>query len=104
MIKRKMDISFYYLRGELPLERATSREKGQPLCMEQFYRLLGVCRIPEVGKDRLELPMVKNDPEEYEELVVVACRNHVSTWPTAYDRIIVRQTTFYGTKTRADAY
>ncbi|CAH0398978.1 unnamed protein product [Chilo suppressalis] len=34
-------------RGELPLERATSREKGQPLCMEQFYRLLGVCRVPE---------------------------------------------------------
>ncbi|XP_068621697.1 choline O-acetyltransferase [Battus philenor] len=63
-------------RGELPLERATSREKGQPLCMEQFYRLLGVCRIPEVGKDRLELPKPPQDPEEDEELVIVACRNH----------------------------
>lgn len=68
----------YYFRGELPLERATSREKGQPLCMEQFYRLLGVCRIPEVGKDRLELPAVKSGTEEQEELVVVACRNYVS--------------------------
>lgn len=67
---------FIITRGELPLERATSREKGQPLCMEQFYRLLGVCRIPEVGKDRIELPK-KNDGEG-EELVVVACRNYVS--------------------------
>ncbi|RVE48714.1 hypothetical protein evm_006680 [Chilo suppressalis] len=62
-------------RGELPLERATSREKGQPLCMEQFYRLLGVCRVPEVGKDRLELPEPRQDGEN-EELVVVACRNY----------------------------
>ncbi|CAH2241062.1 jg4591 [Pararge aegeria aegeria] len=63
-------------RGELPQERATSREKGQPLCMEQFYRLLGVCRIPEVGKDRLELPTRPNEATESEELVIVACRNY----------------------------
>uniref|UniRef100_A0A2A4J498 Choline O-acetyltransferase n=1 Tax=Heliothis virescens TaxID=7102 RepID=A0A2A4J498_HELVI len=74
-------------RGELPLERATSREKGQPLCMEQFYRLLGVCRIPEVGKDRLELPPVKRGAEEPEELVVVACRNYFYPIPVkAADR------------------
>ncbi|KAL4711599.1 hypothetical protein ACJJTC_003616 [Scirpophaga incertulas] len=74
-------------RGELPLERATSREKGQPLCMEQFYRLLGVCRIPEVGKDRLELPHVKKDGSESEELVVVACRNYFYPIPVkAADR------------------
>ncbi|CAB3226853.1 unnamed protein product [Arctia plantaginis] len=74
-------------RGELPLERATSREKGQPLCMEQFYRLLGVCRIPEVGKDRLELPAVKSGKEEQEELVVVACRNYFYPIPVkAVDR------------------
>ncbi|KAL0881297.1 hypothetical protein ABMA27_001180 [Loxostege sticticalis] len=72
-------------RGELPLERATSREKGQPLCMEQFYRLLGVCRIPEVGKDRLELP-ARGDGE-HEELVVVACRNYFYPIPVkAADR------------------
>ncbi|CAK1578915.1 unnamed protein product [Parnassius mnemosyne] len=74
-------------RGELPLERATSREKGQPLCMEQFYRLLGVCRIPEVGKDRLELPHPPSDPEEVEELVIVACRNYFYPIPVkAVDR------------------
>ncbi|KAJ0177545.1 hypothetical protein K1T71_006418 [Dendrolimus kikuchii] len=74
-------------RGELPLERATSREKGQPLCMEQFYRLLGVCRIPEVGRDRLEFPRNKNQGEESEELVVVACRNYFYPVPVkAADR------------------
>ncbi|GBP74928.1 Choline O-acetyltransferase [Eumeta japonica] len=67
-------------RGELPLERATSREKGQPLCMEQFYRLLGVCRVPELGKDRLELPPINDEPiESSEELVIVACRNYSNT-------------------------
>lgn len=45
--------------------------------MEQFYRLLGVCRIPEVGRDRLELPE-RTDGVENEELVVAACRNYVS--------------------------
>ncbi|KAG6448163.1 hypothetical protein O3G_MSEX005397 [Manduca sexta] len=74
-------------RGELPLERATSREKGQPLCMEQFYRLLGVCRIPEMGRDRLDLPKIKNGTEEQEELVVVACRNYFYPIPVkAMDR------------------
>ncbi|XP_041988775.1 choline O-acetyltransferase-like isoform X2 [Aricia agestis] len=63
-------------RGELPQERATSREKGQPLCMEQFYHLLGVCRIPEVGKDRLELPQPSSGNVDSEELVIVACRNY----------------------------
>ncbi|XP_059054607.1 choline O-acetyltransferase [Achroia grisella] len=73
-------------RGELPLERATSREKGQPLCMEQFYRLLGICRIPEVGRDRLELPPKGTDTET-EELVVVICRNHFYPIPVkAADR------------------
>ncbi|XP_061385424.1 choline O-acetyltransferase isoform X2 [Danaus plexippus] len=74
-------------RGELPQERATSREKGQPLCMEQFYRLLGVCRIPEVGKDRLELPPRPDDPSECEELIIVACRNYFYPIPVkAADR------------------
>ncbi|XP_023944500.1 choline O-acetyltransferase [Bicyclus anynana] len=74
-------------RGELPQERATSREKGQPLCMEQFYRLLGVCRIPEVGKDRLELPQRPGDAAECEELVIVACRNYFYPIPVkAADR------------------
>ncbi|CAH3932355.1 unnamed protein product [Pieris brassicae] len=68
-------------RDELPQERATSREKGQPLCMEQFYRLLGVCRVPGVGKDRLSLPIPPPDPDNCEELVIVACRNYFYAVP-----------------------
>ncbi|XP_053605529.1 choline O-acetyltransferase isoform X2 [Plodia interpunctella] len=73
-------------RGELPQERATSREKGQPLCMEQFYRLLGVCRTPRLNKDELVLP-TENDSAEREELIVVACRNYFYPIPVkAVDR------------------
>lgn len=68
-------INIRVCRGELPLERATSREKGQPLCMQQFYRLLGVCRLPAAGRDRLHLPPPHADDQE--ELVIVACRNYV---------------------------
>ncbi|CAF4818470.1 unnamed protein product [Pieris macdunnoughi] len=68
-------------RDELPQERATSREKGQPLCMEQFYRLLGVCRVPGEGKDRLSLPIPPPDPDNCEELVIVACRNYFYAVP-----------------------
>lgn len=32
-------------RKLLPVEKATSREPGQPLCMVQYYRILG--RAPE---------------------------------------------------------
>ncbi|KPJ20171.1 Choline O-acetyltransferase [Papilio machaon] len=64
-------------RGELPLERATSREKGQPLCMQQFYRLLGVCRLPEADRDRLHLPPLSpSHADDQEELIIVACRNY----------------------------
>lgn len=28
----------------LPIEKATSREPGQPLCMAQYYRILGASR------------------------------------------------------------
>ncbi|CAK1543739.1 unnamed protein product [Leptosia nina] len=74
-------------RDELPQERATSREKGQPLCMEQFYRLLGVCRVSGVGKDRLVLPVPPPDPDNCEELVIVACRNYFYAIPVkATDR------------------
>ncbi|KAE8750338.1 hypothetical protein FOCC_FOCC002898 [Frankliniella occidentalis] len=37
-------------RRALPVERATSREKGQPLCMSQYYRLMTTVRNP--GKPR----------------------------------------------------
>lgn len=59
--------------GELPKERATSREKGQPLCMAQYYRLLGSCRRPGDPQDSQYLPEPKTDQH-----VIVCCRNQVS--------------------------
>ncbi|CAF1101844.1 unnamed protein product [Didymodactylos carnosus] len=58
---------------ELPIDRATSREKGQPLCMEQYYRLFSSYRIPGADKDRLLLTKTKvmHEPEH----VIVAYRN-----------------------------
>nr|AWJ68269.1 putative choline acetyltransferase [Hirudo verbana] len=37
----------------LPVDRARSREKGQPLCMEQYYKLFTSYRYPGLGKDCL---------------------------------------------------
>ncbi|XP_052836030.1 choline O-acetyltransferase [Drosophila gunungcola] len=62
--------------GELPLERAASREKNQPLCMAQYYRLLGSCRRPGVDQDSQYLPSRErlNDEDRH---VVVICRNQM---------------------------
>ena len=37
----------------MPIDRCTCREKGQPLCMEQYYRLFTSYRLPGVDKDKL---------------------------------------------------
>ena len=42
-----------FFRRALPIDRARHREKGQPLCMEQYYRLFSSYREPGVNKDRL---------------------------------------------------
>ncbi|XP_065371707.1 choline O-acetyltransferase [Calliphora vicina] len=59
--------------GSLPQERATSREKNQPLCMAQYYRLLGSCRRPGLQRDSQYLPKHKTDDEH----VIVLCRNQM---------------------------
>jgi len=59
----------------LPIDRATSREKGQPLCMEQYYRLFSCYRIPGMEQDRLlqirNMKVMQDQPEH----VIVAYRN-----------------------------
>ncbi|XP_034127226.1 choline O-acetyltransferase [Drosophila guanche] len=62
--------------GELPLERAASREKNQPLCMAQYYRLLGSCRRPGVERDSQYLPSRERTNDE-DRHVVVICRNQM---------------------------
>uniref|UniRef100_A0A1A9W5V2 Choline O-acetyltransferase n=1 Tax=Glossina brevipalpis TaxID=37001 RepID=A0A1A9W5V2_9MUSC len=59
--------------GKLPQERATSREKNQPLCMAQYYRLLGSCRRPGIERDSQYLPQRTSDDEH----VIVFCRNQM---------------------------
>ncbi|KAL7729123.1 hypothetical protein ACLKA6_009594 [Drosophila palustris] len=64
--------------GELPLERAASREKNQPLCMAQYYRLLGSCRRPGVERDSQFLPPRKPSTDiDADRHVVVICRNQM---------------------------
>lgn len=58
--------------GKLPIERCASREKGQPLCMTQFYRLLGSCRRPGIPRDSQYLPEGATD-----EHIIVMYRNQV---------------------------
>ncbi|XP_046865290.1 choline O-acetyltransferase [Drosophila willistoni] len=62
--------------GELPLERAASREKNQPLCMAQYYRLLGSCRRPGIERDSQFLPSRERLSDE-DRHVVVICRNQM---------------------------
>ncbi|XP_062535278.1 choline O-acetyltransferase [Armigeres subalbatus] len=62
--------------GGLAQERATSREKGQPLCMAQYYRLLGSCRRPGEQRDSQYLPERRTD-----EHVVICCRNQMYCLP-----------------------
>jgi choline O-acetyltransferase len=61
--------------GELPLERAASREKNQPLCMAQYYRLLGSCRRPGIERDSQFLPEVRVVAPSHH--IIVCCRNQM---------------------------
>ncbi|BES87905.1 Choline/Carnitine o-acyltransferase [Nesidiocoris tenuis] len=60
-------------RREIPQERATSREKGQPLCMAQYYRLMTSYRVPGAEIDTI----ISTEPEgpSTDRHVIVACRN-----------------------------
>ncbi|KAG5671591.1 hypothetical protein PVAND_001784 [Polypedilum vanderplanki] len=61
--------------GNLPQERAASREKNQPLCMAQYYRLLGSCRRPGLERDSQFLPDVRNRDESHH--IIICCRNQM---------------------------
>ncbi|XP_069671918.1 choline O-acetyltransferase-like isoform X2 [Periplaneta americana] len=60
-------------RRAIPIERATSREKGQPLCMSQYYRLLTSYRQP--GRPRDCIYSTLEQGNTVPENIVVACRN-----------------------------
>lgn len=74
-------------RKELPIERATSREKGQPLCMSQYYRVLGSCRIPGAKVDCQHIAPEPTGKVQDTEHVVVICRSQLYCVPVqACDR------------------
>ncbi|KAK3601826.1 hypothetical protein CHS0354_041743 [Potamilus streckersoni] len=60
------------VRG-LPIDRCRHKEKGQPLCMEQYYRLFSSYRVPGVKKDSLITNSTKLMPEP--EHIIVVCMN-----------------------------
>ncbi|XP_067619389.1 choline O-acetyltransferase isoform X2 [Eurosta solidaginis] len=60
--------------GNLPIDRAGSREKNQPLCMAQYYRPLGSCRIPGEQRDSQHLVQRAAKTDEH---VIVVCRNQM---------------------------
>ncbi|CAC5389476.1 CHAT [Mytilus coruscus] len=57
----------------LPIDRARHKEKGQPLCMEQYYKLFTSYRIPGVKKDSLISNHTNLMPEP--EHIIVICKN-----------------------------
>ncbi|XP_019767921.2 choline O-acetyltransferase [Dendroctonus ponderosae] len=62
-------------RNALPIERATSREPGQALCMTQYYRILGCCRIPGRNRDSQYITELKKEFSQTSEHIIVLCRN-----------------------------
>ncbi|XP_014244845.2 choline O-acetyltransferase isoform X2 [Cimex lectularius] len=60
-------------RREIPIEKATSREKGQPLCMAQHYRLMTSYRLPGIDCDTL----INTEPDgpRLDQHVILACQN-----------------------------
>ncbi|TNN13752.1 Choline O-acetyltransferase [Schistosoma japonicum] len=54
----------------LPIERARHSKKGQPFCMEQYYRLFSSYRYPGKTKDVLTTT-AERDPFEPEHIIVI---------------------------------
>ncbi|CAH8647464.1 unnamed protein product [Heterobilharzia americana] len=57
----------------LPIDRARHSKKGQPLCMEQYYRLFSSYRYPGKIKDML-VTTSERDPFDPEHIIVI-CLN-----------------------------
>ena len=74
--RKELIFSHVSSRRGLPVDRCRHKEKGQPLCMEQYYRLFKSYRVPGLQKDSLILNSTKvvQEPEH----VIVVCRNQVS--------------------------
>ncbi|OON14001.1 hypothetical protein X801_10209 [Opisthorchis viverrini] len=56
-------------KRSLPIDRARHSRKGQPMCMEQYYRLFTSYRYPGKTKDTL-VTTSDNDPFDPEHIIV----------------------------------
>nr|XP_022900018.1 choline O-acetyltransferase [Onthophagus taurus] len=72
LIQAIMDYKVTLDQGLLETEKATSREPGQPLCMAQYYRILGSCRIP---GNQIDQQYISNPLKNEQQHVIVLCRN-----------------------------
>lgn len=70
-----MDFTLSFYRRGLPIDRARHKEKGQPMCMEQYYRLFTSYRCPGIPKDALICNTSNLMPEP--EHIIVICKNQV---------------------------
>jgi choline O-acetyltransferase len=64
-----------YLRRRISIDRCCSREKGQPLCMEQYYHLFSSYRQPGLDKDGSKdtSANLALKPEH----VIIICKNQI---------------------------
>ncbi len=56
----------------LPVDRLSCREKGQPLCMEQYSRLFSCYRYPGIDKDRQVVATCSLTAVEPEHIIVIS--------------------------------
>ena len=75
-IKGLLEYKHILDRRAWPVDRATSREKGQPLCMEQYYRFFTSYRVPGIEKDHLRSTWGNVTPTDQH--IVVAKDNQAS--------------------------
>lgn len=64
-------------RRGLPVDRARHNKKGQPMCMEQYYRLFTSYRVPGIKKDSLISNNSKLLPDP--EHIIVISKNQVNS-------------------------
>ena len=57
----------------IPVERCRHTEKGQPMCMDQHYRLFSSYRVP--GREQDICKTDRGKPGR--DFIIVACRNQV---------------------------
>jgi len=75
LISGIMDYKLVIDSETLPVDRLTCRERGQPLCMDQYYRLFTLYRVPGLDKDKL-IDTTTNSVFEPEH-VIVMCQNQI---------------------------